>query len=177
MLLIETNKNFSFDHSVGVLVRAYLNGDLQKGNCSACAVGNLIADAMHIELGRVATPEYSRGVLSLRDDSYLVQWVGTHPGWLGELKGCYQHDISFNAQLASTGYSREQLLLLEETFERPSSLSHQERRDLSHAELVYRSLLAVVDALAQIHGVDLVTSERAEASFTRAHAQLSESVA
>ena len=35
----------TFENSVSVLVRAYMNDTLIHGNCFACAVGNLIVDA------------------------------------------------------------------------------------------------------------------------------------
>lgn len=35
-----------FNHSVNVLVKAYLNNTLAHSTCYACAVGNLVADGI-----------------------------------------------------------------------------------------------------------------------------------
>jgi hypothetical protein len=176
MSVTTTNNNFSFDHSVSVLIKAYLNGNLQKGNCSACAVGNLIADALHLELEYVLIPNNRQALRALVNDTYVIQWVGTNASWLGVLLGVdrTERGISAKDQLASTGYSREQLRLIEWTFENPGGLI---RGQLPHAELVYRGLLAVVDVLAEIHGIDLTTSKRASTPFTQEYTRLTELVA
>jgi hypothetical protein len=171
------NKNFSFDHSVGVLIKAYLSGDLQKGNCSACAVGNLIADALEIKFTRIPTRTVYDEDSTAPDDSYYVNWVGCTSSWFDFLFGITQAETpgySSKEQILSTGYTIDQLRLIEYTFELPRGVSTQ---NPAYDEYLYRGLLAVVGVLAKIHGVDLATSEQAETSITRAYAQLSESVA
>jgi hypothetical protein len=45
-LLALRNMKASFDNTVSILVKAFLEGTLAKGDCDACAVGNICAAAV-----------------------------------------------------------------------------------------------------------------------------------
>jgi hypothetical protein len=45
-----------FDHTVSILVKAYLKGTLEHGKCVCCAVGNIIADAKKYKIVRENDP-------------------------------------------------------------------------------------------------------------------------
>jgi hypothetical protein len=156
----------SFDNSVKVLTQAYLNNQIVNDNCSACAVGNLIAYALHISYVRF-----------LNDDLPIraLCWLGSSPRWGFVLRGTLkesdneQPGYSAQEQIAATGYTLAQLTLLEDAFEWPLGLN---RNTCTNAERTYQGLLAVVVELAKIHGVDLFTSERAAAGFTQEYDRL-----
>jgi hypothetical protein len=174
MSLIAIKKNFTFDHSVWVLTKAYLNGNLQNGNCAACAVGNLIADALGIRVTRLITAKDHE---HYGHPGNRLIWVGAEPNWLGALFGkrdddfADEHGYSRDEQLAATGYSLDELSSIEVAFESARRMNYF---ICLPAEATYQGLLAVVDVLAEIHGVDVATGKQAAAPFTREYNRLRE---
>jgi len=163
------NQLEKFNDTVGVLVKAYLNDTLIVGACCACAVGNLIAaknqykrtqdgawvDAVGNRIDH--TLWYDASVLNplLNSDSYY-----TEEEYEEEL-----HNSIGLAQIESIGYTPAEVVLIEAAFEGRGNwpLAFGEECDF-----VLSGLMNVVDALGQIHGVDLTTTEAAKALFVRA---------
>jgi len=158
----------TFENTVNILVKAYINETLEHANCAACAVGNLIAHA--------------KGVIPiLMDDTNygeLYHWSnGEEPLWQRVFctHSAYQQihpDQYFGTakeQIDITGYSWEQLARIEEAFESKSdriNINHQSRKYKD--KLQFNGLMAVVTVLAEIHGVDLETAENARKMFVKA---------
>lgn len=155
-----------FDHTVQVLVQAYLNDTLEKDNCQACAVGNLIAHAAGAVYVR-KTSNYN-GDLLLEAQPRIVDWLGaicTSEDCDQQLdKRVYLAQPGIKAAFDSTGYSFEELAQIEYAFE-----SHDGDNPLaSDAERQYAGLMGVVDVLAEIHGLDLTAATQAKALFIHA---------
>jgi hypothetical protein len=139
-----------FNHTVNVLVQAYMNNTLIHKDCSACAVGNIIqASGMILKKGDKKSDSWLHRINhKIRLDSF-----GTTPAWYNEHLAITQID--------STGYSLTELHLIERAFERaPFS-------DLAE-EWNFNGLMAVVDVLADIHGIDLQAKESAKLLFVKA---------
>lgn len=118
-----------------------MNDTLDHCDCTACAVGNLIRASM---------------------GTRCISWFTTlslyrHEGIAEPGQGA--------RQMASTGYSIEQLDGIERAFE----CSSQE------GDWMFNGLMAVVDVLAEIHGIDLTTKESAIGQFKEVQRVLSES--
>lgn len=155
-----------FDHTVQVLVQAYLNETLEKDNCQACAVGVLIAHAAGAVY--VRKPNDYNGDLHLEAQPRIVDWLGaicTSEDCDQDLdKQVYLNQPNIKAAFDSTGYSFEQLARIEYTF-----VSNDGDDPMaSDAERQYVGLMAVVDVLADIHGLDLTAATQAKARFVRA---------
>lgn len=106
------NRPETFEKSLSVLVQAHNEGTLQHMSCQACAVGNLVAAGMGY--------------------TYKIEDIGSvrpYIGWVDE-KGERTRNISWfqnlnfdgtsptgDIQLASTGYTKEELSLIEDVFE------------------------------------------------------------
>lgn len=159
-----------FKHSVGVLVLAYLNDTLSHGQCDRCAVGNLLGG--HKEWALVFCTQ-SHGndrqqVIALGEREYVdrmsmkpaqVTWFTMDEEKLGMLNA-----KSFGLSLIrNSGYTVLELARVEAAFEAtnlcPYSLVW--RKD----ENMFNGLMAVVDVLADIHGVDLTVREEAKIPF------------
>jgi hypothetical protein len=84
-----------FDKTVDVLVSAYLNDTLVHGNDCACAVGNMICAAMGYKYG-----------------GWQANW---HVGLVCGLGGPFK-EAAF-IEVASTGYSVDEILTIERAFE------------------------------------------------------------
>lgn len=153
-----------FEHSVNVLLKAYLNDTLEHGNCFACAVGNLVASSMCIQLIKV-TP-YDPGYGAYRNmwsNGMRHKWNGVFvttgkPGSKRqEIDGPYYRDEA-KKQIDSTGYSVKELAAIEFAFEN-AQLGN------SKDDYMFNGLMAVVDVLAEIHEIDLATVKSSKALF------------
>lgn len=142
-----------FNHSVSVLVTAYLNGTLQNMNCYACAVGNLVADACGYKFVNITPEGNERITVAWLNERYPVD------GWYGiVVRG--RRSTSATYQVKATGYSVEELGKIEEVFENKCHINGDD-------ESTFKSLMAVVDVLAEIHGVNLEAKENAKSLFVK----------
>ena len=155
----------TFENSVNVLVKAYFNDTLQHGSCSACAVGNLIADSMGFTFekmdrdidGFLMWDQYDHAVNLCRPNWQLV--FQTSPRGNNRInETSYKGDSKI--QIDSTGYTWRQLAIIEYKFERATGNTKDER--------MFNGLMAVVDVLAEIHGVSLEVKESAKLQFVKA---------
>lgn len=155
----------TFDNTVSVLVKAYLEGTLYKGSCAACAVGNICAAAQGVE---VDPSDISPNGWFDHDFGPMWQHLFiTRPSGSQERayqEEGFQEDETCNLlgveQIQSTGYTTEQLARVELAFE-------STQRGYTD-EAAFAGLMAVVDVLADIHGIDLTTATAAKALFVKA---------
>ena len=138
-----------FNHSVNVLLKAYLNNTLQFGNYCACAVGNLLADAVGAKLVIVERINFKDKDI-VWDNSV---WTGSE--WYADDEG-YGDDL-----ILQSGYSKEQIIKIEKSFEK----SRKHFGTNIHDEDMFNGMMSVVDVLAEIHGIDLTIKDEAKALF------------
>lgn len=140
------NEIEKFHHSVNVLVKAYLNNTLEHSNCRACAVGNLITGN-----------GYDLKSTGWKNDAWL--------SLISERRG-FPIPFAFDKkeaerQVYATGYTLEELDKIEYAFEKSPHGGTEE-------SWMFNGLMAVVDVLSQIHGVDLSVKEEAKKLFVKA---------
>lgn len=140
-----------FDESVAILVQAYLNNTLVKGNCAACAAGNIIAARNNIKLTR-----HPNGYLTWGEDHFYPS--AYNGGWYDIFST--EQDLSHEGieLIKSSGYTFVQIYDIEEAFERGGKGSTME-------ELMFNGLMAVVDVLQQIHEATPEEAQKAKALF------------
>lgn len=150
----------TFQNTVDILVKAYLNNTLEHGDCGACAVGNLVSAAIgpfeamppYLENGKVAEEGIGwPNVFCTIENGYQIIRSNKYEGLAKE-------------QIDSTGYSRQDLARIEEAFEYHN---HTYTR-LDEDQAMFEGLMAVVDVLADIHGINLEAKESAKALFVKA---------
>jgi hypothetical protein len=127
-----------FNHTIGVLVKAYLNDTLEHSECSSCAVGNIV---------RACAP-----------DLYEIDGGA----WYDVVAGlCGNSDVRLiRMQVQATGYKVSELRRIEMAFESAKELTHE-------CTDTFNGLMAVVDVLAEIHGIDLTAREETKKLFTK----------
>jgi hypothetical protein len=158
-----------FNHTVDVLVKAYLNETLEHGVCTACAVGNIIADSIGAKPtrgginwkrnGTEIIPVWGKVFQSIAPGNQRVT-ADAYKGW--EKK-----------QIDTTGYTWQELAKIEYAFELHNSGIYLDddpefQDDYSLViinQAMFNGLMAVVDVLADIHGIDLEAKETAKALF------------
>lgn len=143
-----TMKPASFENSVDVLIKAYMNDTLDHGTCGACAVGNLVFEAT----GKETAWDRGWGSVFFTDPHSKNQFFKPR-----EYYGNAKHEID------STGYPLKSLMRIEYAFETA-------RKGKCSDDWMFNGLMAVVDVLAEIHGVDLTVKEAAIGEFQKVHA-------
>lgn len=160
----------TFENSVSVLVRAYMNGTLAHSACSACAVGNLVAAAIGTEpqRGSYGTLSKNGRTMERSEDEEQRAFVfadGRRPRWAGAVLGRVPIDRlapPVQDEIEATGYRVLELHRIERAFESAPIGKDSDT-------WMFNGLLAVVDVLAEIHGVDLSTKESAVGQFKEVH--------
>lgn len=134
-----------FHDTVGILVKAYLNDTLEHANCYACAVGNLVAAKRGYTFD--SNKEWNGG------RKKLANWFeGVSMGEVILLR----KDHNAFQQYKAIGYTQKQVAIIEYAFE-----------SVNFDKDGYKGLMAVVDVLAQIHGVDLSVAQSAKLQFVK----------
>lgn len=137
-----------FNHTINVLVQAFLNNTLVHGNCTACAVGNIITDAC--------------GLKYRINEMGELDWNGDeHAYWYTSMFGVGGYKVRETPGVLKTGYSPLELGKIEFAFEE-ADYGNDEN------EWMFNGLMAVVDVLAEIHGISLESKESAKALFVKA---------
>jgi len=137
----------TFEKSVDVLVKAYLNNTLTSLDPCGCAVGNLLKAC------GVGLPHKWYSLLFLNRASAS----GIVPIYTPETT-----IESANEELSHISYTIEQIDLIEKTFEKNAS----NQRYTPNPDY-FEALMNVVDVLAEIHGVDLETKKEAKSLFVK----------
>ncbi len=161
----------NFEHTMNVLVKAYFNDTLQHGNCHACAIGNMVADSLGIGYKIGATNVHCENRFNVPVwDQLTPEWqdrFGTlvHPQT--KKRQSYFHDYHENMegpdfQIQQTGYSIKELMRIERTFEMAN-------RGNSDDDWMFNGLMAVLEVLAEIHGVDLEAKKVFETQLLEIH--------
>lgn len=145
----------TFEKTVDILVKAYLNDTLRHGDCEACAVGNIVHAA--------GAPRYQS--LGLMPDS-CGAWKGifytdSDDGiqTISDAQTDYFYRLGLNV-IGPTGYEWHELAKVEFAFEMAD-------RGASSEDWMFNGLMAVVDVLAEIHNVDLSVREEAKLLFVK----------
>lgn len=157
----------TFDHTISILVQAYLNDTLAHKLCTACAVGNLIGDAM-------GTKQVVSDYTSCTEFDCWKYENGEYAHWYRVLCDEPVLDEAYEIglrQIKSTGYSVEEIKMIENAFEEapgdPGAGRGMFRGRCTDPNWMFNGLMAVVEVLAEIHGVDLTQKESAKMLFVK----------
>lgn len=151
----------TFQQTVDVLVKAYLNDTLIQGSPCGCAVGNLIAHKLGKKVYVTNAKQFEANWDG--DDLSPYDWFGVLcPGRLAGVHGpINKKNGSF--QLSIIGYSILEISWIEAAFENFDGDFSDYNTDKSRFE----GLMRVVDVLAEIHNIDLTAKEEAKALFVK----------
>jgi hypothetical protein len=165
-----------FNHTVNVLVQAYLNDTLKHMDCAACAVGNIVADALECRIvnaeevgwaglhgnywergGITYEPIWHRLFFTPRPQAKQRRWPKRYRGVIKK-------------QIEATGYTWQELALIERAFESvpvPYFSEMQLSFNVDHEKWMFDGLMKVVDCLADIHGINLEATNEAKKLFQK----------
>lgn len=150
-----------FNKTISILVKAYQNNTLEHTNCYACAVQNIVAGNMDVNL--ISKPD-AHELANLDHISIVwpnIDYYETITANLDrERNDCNPFLIE---QLDSTGYTLEQLKDIESAFEGVYEYNHP-----NTDEWVFAGLLNVVDELMIIHQANEIEVKQAKELFVKA---------
>lgn len=142
-----------YKKTVDILVQAYFNDTLEHFNCAACAVGNIILASNGYE--PVKKP--------------LENWFGwpsdkfkysDKSSWYDVINGG-EPDEYANRLMNSTGYTWDELRMIENAFENTEYISNPD-------SFMFNGLMAVIEALDIIHdNKDTVLTEQSKKRFNK----------
>lgn len=147
----------TFENSISVLVKAFFDDTLQHGNCYACAIGNLVASANGFKYVPCIDEKYQRLALDVNKGRYLKHNPneGIGGNWFDGARWTDHANDKAIQEMESIGYSWTEINRIERAFETAEM----------DGDYMFNGLMAVVDVLADIHGVDLTTKETAIGQF------------
>jgi len=126
-----------FDKAIKGLVKGYINDTLATKRCTACAVGNIIAECNNYIIDKGNTSWLTKEVLDKypKWDTVFITITGKSQQLIRE----YNYKGKAKEQIDSTGYTWEELAQVEFTFERTQGD-------------IFTKLMAVVEVLCNIEG-------------------------
>lgn len=166
----------TFEKSIDILVKAYLNDTLKHGSCRACAVANLLADrckSLGIDVSRwvssFVTPELfdCRLPQLIASENELVAKtvIGFRLMSIESLRIMMPEETERAVQethllFDGADYTKAQYAAIENAFE---TAPQGESED----QWMFNGLMAVVEILADIDGVSLEAKQEAIALFVK----------
>lgn len=137
----------TFEQTVQKLVTAYLNDELEHASFSKCVVGNLCGSDIWKYLFYTST-EHRQTHLAIDNTDLRACGVETEFQLINKAINVCEE----------TGYTVIELRLMEYRFETAP-------KGKSNDDYMFNGLMAVVDVLAEIHGVDLFAKANAKLLF------------
>ena len=146
-----------FEKAYNALYNAFMNDTLAKGTCKACAVGNIVADAM----GAI--------VYSQEDMNSIRFHCSNDNYWWGEMFVTYSDGqritkISENSEVKKlrkkilnlTGYTWRELAKVEKAFEENTEIPFEKYNHYTPEQIMedqFNGLMAVMDVLIKLDEV------------------------
>jgi hypothetical protein len=138
-----------FRKTVDILFTAYLNGHLLRGNCCACAVGNLVAGNRGWGVNETLLLWYKDTAEGF--ERHYPRWNSVFSTCNGKQRvkmAVYRGNKEIREEIFTTGYSLQELMRIEYAFE--TAKPHPETGN----DVVFSGLIAVLDVLFQLHQIE-----------------------
>lgn len=163
----------TFEETVSVLVRAYLNDTLQHRSCYACAVGNLVANGLQITMTKYNL-KWPGFPYPANDRGCPVGWGAAfssdEAGFSDRVKQSIDESVlrvpAVRNQIKATGYKWQELARIEFAFESVDKKFDADD-EINYDAWMFDGLMAVLEVLADIHGVSLEVKESAKLQFVK----------
>jgi hypothetical protein len=134
------------EKAIDIFLDAINNGTLAKGNCTACAVGNLVAHG----LGGEITNNGCYFECTVENSHWSGLFITYSGGQLIKTRNLSNDDVQSN--IKATDFTWEELALIEKTFETNTSIDADDYRNYTQKQIradQIRGLEAVVKVMLQ----------------------------
>jgi len=145
-----------FEKAYNVLLKAFMNDTLASGTCAACAVGNIIADAMG---GVIRKNDENNFKCNIDNEWWTNVFVTGSDGDQTIYKVKDDGDIKVyrKRMFELTGYKWDELAKVEKVFEKNNDIKHcyyDEKTEQEIMEDQFNGLMAVMDVLIELDKVE-----------------------
>lgn len=149
-----------FIKTISVLVRAFMDETLVHGHPCGCAVGNLLADKLGIKVVRVN----NECAFWDSDDHNGHDWFSAvYP----ERHTNGKRELGL-LQISVLGYTMQDIISIERAFESPQAMTKLSvNPNIDYDYDGYNGLMAVVDVLCDIHGMNEEEKKEAKELFVK----------
>lgn len=150
-----------FTNAIDRLVKAFFNGTLKKGNCVACAVGNICASSAWANLFMTVIDVKAQEAKQVEAGPFEILVLNSISG-VGKVPIMSKNDFYFKNRIEaekivrSTGYSQQDLMKVEWAFESNTQILYEDYDNVNKEEIMedqYNGLMAVVDVLCEIEDI------------------------
>lgn len=162
-------KNEELYHkTVKVLKEAFNNGNLVHGNMCSCAIGTMVKNSCpdlpkvgHNIFGATYMPSWYINLLQRRKDNDTLRNKSKDSKQLHSLVKKFGEKVRNESerQLTATGYTIEELDMIENAFETT--------RDPDNEENSYNGAMAVLDTLEKIHETNIMITDCSKVQFKK----------
>lgn len=144
-----------FEKAYNALYNGFMNDTLAKGSCKACAVGNIIADAMG---GKVVIDNRFNHIFEIRCDVDSAFWSDVFYTADGEQIIDSSHSNQYRKKRIKklTGYSWKEMAKIEHAFETNSTISYVQYNGYTPEQIMedqFNGLMAVMDVMIELDNV------------------------
>jgi regulator of sigma D len=148
-----------FDKAYNALYNGFMNGTLAKGTCHACAVGNMVADAMD---AKIYYDKENSSLICNKDNAF---WGSLFATSIFGKQTRYYLDLEFfpitNNYIKKveklTEYSVDELCKIEYAFETNTQIHHVYYDSTTEQEVMedqFNGLMAVMDVLIELDNIE-----------------------
>jgi hypothetical protein len=148
-----------FQKAYDSLVRAFFEGTLAPGTCTACACGNIIADAV----GKPLSAEEFQQEIHMYPETLIrpgiPEWnrrrTGNASSNGGRFEIVYQAKDEYKDVVNEAGYTTAEFATIETVFENAAVINYSNYSRYSEEQILedqYEGLRAVIDVLLELEG-------------------------
>lgn len=151
-----------FEKAYNALYKAFMNDTLAKGSCAACAVGNIVADAMGGKVYKRSSGFELSSRFEYKCDVFNSWWsdmfITTHCGQTIYTTKQNSKVSDYRKRIKElTGYTWREMAEVERVFEQNTKIVHSRYCDYSEKEIMedqFNGLMAVMDVLIELDNIE-----------------------
>ena len=142
-----------FEKAYNALLKAFMNDTLASGTCTACAVGNIIADAMG---GVVYKDDEGDFCCDVENEWWKEVFITGERQRITLIRENSNVKRYRKRMFELTGYKWHELARIEKTFEKNTKIKNHDYPDYEEHEIMedqFNGLMAVMDVLIKLDDV------------------------
>lgn len=144
-----------FNKAYNALVKAYFEGSLAKGDCAACAVGNIVGDSLNAKIAINMEWGCAGSTIDNRFwNKIFFTDIVSRKQWISNSKNQKKDGVEItNTLFDLTGYTWKELAKIEHAFETNTKINIKDYSVSSQQQILedqFSGLTAVIDVMMKL---------------------------